>query len=145
MRKMSRNTCECACIVMNMASGSFHKPQISLPPGNTGYVHILTLVIVKMFKNVFIVLRNCNSCKTSSSLQCVGHGHNTSSPHEIHSGISDVGPYGLMTSPSTLEGWCKWLSRSDQHNSGSFQGLVSAVEWRGVTMTKSCSRRRCSA
>lgn len=65
MRKMSRNTCECACIVMNMASGSFHKPQISLPPGNTGYVHILTLVIVKMFKNVFIVLRNCNSCKTS--------------------------------------------------------------------------------
>ena len=53
MKKMSKNTCERVYVVMNMASRFFqenamHKPQISLPHGNTVYVYALRLVFVKM-------------------------------------------------------------------------------------------------
>lgn len=51
MKRMSKNTCECVCIVMNMASRYFqnnvmHKPQLSLPHVNRVYVYILRVVIV---------------------------------------------------------------------------------------------------
>lgn len=57
MRRMSKNTCECVCTVMNMANRFFqdnvmHKPQISLPHGNTVYMYILRLIIVKVLQNV---------------------------------------------------------------------------------------------
>lgn len=49
--------CECVCIVMNMANRFFqddvmHKPQISLPHGNTVHVYVLRLIIVKVLENV---------------------------------------------------------------------------------------------